>query len=99
MNEPVDHPSAKQLRDTIALSDQTVEMLGKDRAWLESRLEAAQARIAVLAGALTDLVKINEDHNAAIEKIIGRPPGWNDSYLDAARAALKGGETNPPSEP
>jgi len=38
--------------------------------------------------ALQNLVKINEDHNAAVEKIIGKPPGWNDSYLDAAREAL-----------
>lgn len=41
-----------------------------------------------LASALRKLVKINEEHNAACEKVIGRPVGWKDEYLDEARAAL-----------
>ena len=38
--------------------------------------------------ALNELVTINEQHNAAIGKIMGTPAGWKDSYLDKARAAL-----------
>jgi hypothetical protein len=41
-----------------------------------------------LVNALEDLVSINEQHNAAIGKIMGAPAGWKDSYLDKARAAL-----------
>ena len=41
-----------------------------------------------LLEALDALVKINEDHNNSIQGVIGTPPGWNDSYLDAARKAL-----------
>lgn len=41
-----------------------------------------------LLDALDALVKINEDHNNSIQGVIGTPPGWNDSYLDAARKAL-----------
>jgi hypothetical protein len=36
-------------------------------------------------GLLRELVAMNEEHNRAIERIIGRPPMWNDSYLDKAR--------------
>ena len=41
-----------------------------------------------LLEALDALVKINEDHHNSIQGVIGTPPGWNDSYLDAARKAL-----------
>jgi hypothetical protein len=43
-----------------------------------------------LLEALADLVKINEQHNAEISALIGKPLGWKDTYLDAARAALAG---------
>lgn len=46
-------------------------------------------KIENLRKALSDLVKINEDHNASIEAIIGRPLGWKDDYLNNARQALK----------
>lgn len=38
--------------------------------------------------ALSELVRINEEHNAAVAAITGRPVGWKDTYLDRARAAL-----------
>jgi hypothetical protein len=38
--------------------------------------------------ALRNLVKVNEDWNAAVSKIVPTPPTWADSYLDAARAVL-----------
>lgn len=46
------------------------------------------AEIARLREALSELVAINEQHNAAIAEVIGHPPGWNDSYLNKAREAL-----------
>lgn len=41
-----------------------------------------------LVKALEDLVKINEQHDDSISKIIGKPVGWKDNYLDNARSAL-----------
>lgn len=38
--------------------------------------------------ALEGLVKCCEEHDAAIAKVMGAPPGWKDTYLDAARAAV-----------
>lgn len=38
--------------------------------------------------ALKQLVKINEDHDDSIAKILGAPPGWKDEYLDKARSAI-----------
>lgn len=52
-------------------------------------IEARDAEIARLREALAGLVKINEQHAAALSNIMGKPVGWKDTYLDAARAALK----------
>jgi hypothetical protein len=52
------------------------------------RIAALAAENKRLRGALTALVRINEEHNAAMEAVMGRPLGWKDSYLDEARAAL-----------
>jgi hypothetical protein len=41
-----------------------------------------------LVGALGGLVRINEEHNDAIAKVMGKPLGWKDDYLDQARAIL-----------
>jgi hypothetical protein len=49
------------------------------------RMEAERDRLRV---ALGDLVSVNEQWNADVEAVIGRPPKWTDGYLDAARAAL-----------
>ena len=46
-------------------------------------------QIKQMRDALRKLIKINEVHNTEIEKIIGRPLGWTDSYLDEAREALQ----------
>lgn len=59
------------------------------------RLEVEQQAHERTREALRGLVRINEDWNRNVEAVIGRPVGWTDSYLDAARAALapeKGGE-------
>jgi hypothetical protein len=38
--------------------------------------------------ALEALVTVNENWNTSVSNVIHRPPNWNDSYLDKARAAL-----------
>lgn len=48
-----------------------------------------------LLGALKRLVSINQEHNEAILAITGRPPAWNDSYLNEARAAIAKAEGQP----
>ncbi len=60
-----------------------------DDAKLIERLRGENER---LRGALSDLVKANERWNKSVQDVIGRVPGWSDSYLDAARAALSGDE-------
>jgi hypothetical protein len=40
--------------------------------------------------ALANLIRMNEEHNAAVEKVMGRPLNWSDDYLNEARATLKG---------
>lgn len=52
------------------------------------KTDALQGEVSRLREALIGLVKINEEHNAACEKVMGRPLGWKDDYLDAARKAL-----------
>lgn len=41
-----------------------------------------------LLEALEDLVRINEQHNSAIQSVTGKPAGWKDDYLNQARAAI-----------
>lgn len=48
-----------------------------------------------LAKALRNLVKMNVEHNEAVESVIGRPVNWSDNYLDEARAALAALPTAP----
>ena len=40
-----------------------------------------------------ELVKVNEDHNATWIKILGKPAGWNDLYLDKSRDVIKRAKT------
>jgi hypothetical protein len=56
----------------------------------ETWLKNAEAEVERLREALRNLVKMNEEHNAAVEAVIGRPLNWSDNYLDEARAALAG---------
>jgi hypothetical protein len=48
-----------------------------------------------LLEALSELVKVNVEHNEAIARITGAPTGWKDSYLDAARAAIAKATASP----
>lgn len=41
-----------------------------------------------LLEALEGLVNVNEQHNAAIQRVTGTPAGWKDDYLNQARAAI-----------
>lgn len=57
--------------------------------WREQEANARMIEaLPDLLEALQDLVQINEKHNESISKIIGRPLGWKDTYLDKARAAI-----------
>jgi hypothetical protein len=56
-------------------------------------LERQAAEIERLRGALGNLIRMNEEHNAAVEKVMGRPLNWSDNYLNEARAALTGEDT------
>lgn len=59
---------------------------------IQSHVQEEDARLIAAAPelleALSELVKVNEEHNEAVSKVLGTPPGWNDSYLDKARAAI-----------
>lgn len=52
-------------------------------------LRRCQEKRDALVEALKELVTVNEVWNRDVQAIIGRPPGWADTYLDKARAALK----------
>lgn len=58
-----------------------------DEAVVEANARTLAASVD-LREALEGLVKVNEEWNAAVERITGRQPNWTDRYLDAARAAL-----------
>lgn len=51
-DKPTEHPTSKQLRKTILQQNQTIEMVAKDRRWLEDELEKALAKNAQLREAL-----------------------------------------------
>ncbi len=55
-----------------------------------------EAQAKALAEALAELVKSNEDHNAAVSADMRTPVGWHGGYLNKAREALaayRGGQT------
>lgn len=68
----------------------TIESIrGREESMAESALRLAAEKHR-LREALSELVKTNEQHNEAVEAVIGRPLNWNDSYLDKARTVLAG---------
>jgi hypothetical protein len=52
------------------------------------RIEAQDVAIAELVEGLRALVKQNEDWNAAVMQVTGKPAGWTDKYLSPARALI-----------
>lgn len=64
---------------------------------LRNELECQLSNIAEILDVLGGLVKQHEEWNESVQKIIGRPVGWNDSYLDAARHILSNSVINKPS--
>ena len=55
---------------------------------VENQNAALLQRVEELESALRELVQCNEEWNAAVESVIGRPAGWNAAYLDKAKKAL-----------
>lgn len=75
---------------TVRVAARLAEQRGESMAQLPTTgLRAIADAFTGTVEALEDLVRINEEHNAAVEAVIGRPLGWKDSYLDRARAALE----------
>lgn len=64
---------------------------------LRNELECQLSNIAEILDVLGGLVKQHEEWNESVQKIIGRPVGWNDSYLDAARHILSNVASQRPS--
>jgi chromosome segregation ATPase len=96
---------ANRQRERIAELERERDEAREDRdAWLRSadrqmtRAEAAEAKLARVVEALAELVKINEEHNAAVQEVIGRPLNWDDGYLSAARAAIAAARAQPTQE-
>ena len=90
----------QRMREKIDGQRKEIRRLEKRERHLQgqvTRLSGQTNYCARLREALEGLVKINEDHNAACAKIIGKHPDWKDTYLDAARQALKQ-ETSDASE-
>jgi septal ring factor EnvC (AmiA/AmiB activator) len=56
---------------------------------LQTELAAVTEQRDRLAEALANLVKANETWNQGMMDVIGRPPNWNDSYLNEAKEALQ----------
>lgn len=79
-----------QMFDANALDHDTGTCQGCTGTAMDHYDEVARLRrhLTRVTTALADLVRINEEHNDAIAKIIKRPLGWKDAYLDDARAAL-----------
>ena len=70
-------------------------MRGTGRDADEHEQEANARLIAAapeLLEALKELVRCNEEWNDSVAQVITSPPTWNDSYLNAARAAIKKAE-------
>ena len=67
---------------------QTIANLEAERDTLRTANQRLENEVAKMHKALADLVKINELHNQAVVAVTGKPDGWNDDYLNEARAAL-----------
>lgn len=78
----------RSFRPSIEKEDRTYFIAHVDECMAKEANAQLIAAAPDLLEALEALVKINEEHNLAVEAICGRPLGWKDSYLDAARAAI-----------
>lgn len=91
MTEPIGFkgtPGKWELRGAYVCSDASADYR-KVAVWYEKRDDGVlMANSKRLLAALQEIVRINEEHNRAVEKIIGRPLDWKDTYLDEARAAI-----------
>jgi hypothetical protein len=92
--QPTPETNAATLRATDiygngAVRVQVAERLQRERDEAREELAALTAQRDRLAVALANLVKANETWNQGMMDFIGRPPNWNDSYLNEAKEALQ----------
>lgn len=75
--------------EPVILRGTTTLCSGSDDRMMEAEANTDLAAAAPeFLEALSELVKSNEDHNARVAAIFGKPTGWHDGYLDKARAAI-----------
>lgn len=84
----IDRAHLAPLQADIAERWEHISELNSSIVELRAERDQLKARCDELEAALSGLVTINEQHNAAVAKIIETPLGWKDDYLDIARAAL-----------
>jgi len=75
----------KNIADALEMQSARVELFANPY----DRINELENLVGELASVLKVLVVCNETHNQEIIKIIGRPPNWNDAYLNMAREVLK----------
>jgi len=103
--ESIDHAQILE-RELTAVTEQRDEALDQlrkaqvenDHNWQAMELyESEREQRDRLAEALANLVKANETWNQGMMDVIGRPPNWNQSYLNEAKEALQ--SLTPNAEP
>ena len=84
------------MRDRALIAERELAAVTEQRDGVTLRLGNTQERMIDaerkrdrLAEALANLVKANETWNRGMMDVIGRPPNWNDSYLNEAKEALQ----------
>jgi len=86
------HERAAAIRERDEARNETIrtrEFMDHGFAKARDELTAVTEQRDRLAEALVNLVKVNETWNQGMMDVIGRPPNWNDSYLNEAKEALQ----------
>jgi hypothetical protein len=79
----------RELNAVTEQRDKEREIYGKSYSAELARSNHYKQQRDRLAEALKNLVKANEIWNQGMMDVIGRPPNWNDSYLNEAKQALQ----------
>jgi hypothetical protein len=79
----------RELNTVTEQRDKEREIYGKSYSAELARSNHYKQQRDRLAEALKNLVKANEIWNQGMMDVIGRPPNWNDSYLNEAKQALQ----------
>jgi DNA repair exonuclease SbcCD ATPase subunit len=77
----------REIRDDEVNAQDEADKFLRDH--LPSELSKVIEQRDRLANALDNLVNANQKWNETMMGIIGRPPNWNDSYLNEAKEALR----------